>query len=195
MKARRDYRAEYRRRRRQARERGFRSVREMAAAKRPTSVQGFADLPDGARAARRAALQVVAFARLSEMPAEVAADELGVPIAAVHYWADEALGPTRNGKTMVKKADRLVRLRPLFLEGGHELEFVAIRGSNKAYDAVWVFDIQWRFVNGQADESELEQIRDVAFAGRTVESDPVELARVAAAGGFDPDDIYNALVA
>ena len=38
-----------------------------------------------------------------------------------------------------------------------------------------VFDIQWRYVNGQADESELDTIEGVRIGGRTVESDLMEL--------------------
>jgi hypothetical protein len=139
-------------------------------------------------------MRVIGFARMTGLPVEEAARELGVPTAIVRYWAGDALRPTREGRTSVRPGDRLPRLRPLILEGASELEFVVVRGSRKADDAVWVFDIQWRYVTGQADKSELEQIRGIRIAGRTVESDPDALARLAAAGAIDPDDVYSALL-
>jgi hypothetical protein len=193
---RRDYQAEYERRNERARALGFANeVERRKAPRHPGSTADFGRLPEPARVSRRDALRVVRFARMAELPVEAAADELGVPVAVVRYWAPGALRPTRQGRTPVRAGDRLPRLRPLVFEGESETEFVIVRGSRKADDAVWVFDIQWRYGNNQADESELEQIRGLRFAGRTVESDPAQLSRVAAGGGFDPDDVYSALLA
>jgi hypothetical protein len=79
--------------------------------------------------------------------------------------------------------------------GEDETTFVAVRGSRAADRAHAVYDVQWRYANGQADESELRRLEGVRIAGQQVEADPERLRYLAAAGALDPDDAYQALVA
>jgi hypothetical protein len=196
VKSGRDYRAEYGRRKRRARELGFGSVRELAAAKRPTRVEDFAALPEAARASRSNAMRAIRIARDEDMTIEDATLGLiGVPVSTVKFWAGDALQPTRNGKTLPTKGDRLLRLRPLIVEGGSELEFVAVRGSRAAARADRIFEVQWAYVHGEADETELDQISELRVAGRSVETNADRLAILAAAGAIEPDAVYAALVA
>jgi hypothetical protein len=110
------------------------------------------------------------------MTVEEAAAEAGVSMATVRYWAPEALEPKRRGRTLPTAGDKLTRLRPIVLEDESELTFLVVRGSRAADRADEVFDIQWRFANGHAAEAELERIRGVRIAGRTVETDPARAA-------------------
>jgi hypothetical protein len=73
--------------------------------------------------------------------------------------------------------------------------FVTVRGSRAADRADAVFDVQWRYAAGSADESELEQIENVRVDGQRIEADPERLRYLAAAGALDTDDAYQALVA
>lgn len=134
-------------------------------------------------------------ARLDRTTVEAAAAQAGVPMGDVRYWAGAALEPTRQGRTLPREGDRLLRLRPLLVEGESELVFVPVRGSRVADRADAVFDVQWRYVTGQADEAELDQIRGLRIAGRTVESSPDRLDYLARAGGLDADEVYRELVA
>ena len=109
----------------------------------------------------------------------------------VRYWAAEALEPTRRGRTLPREGDRMLRLRPLIVVDANELVFVTVRGSRAADRADQVFDIQWRYVNGQADESELDTIEGVRIGGRTVESDPDRLLYLARANALDALEAYR----
>jgi hypothetical protein len=129
------------------------------------------------------------------MTIEAAAREAGVDPAVVAYWVPEAIEPARKGWTLPNPGDRLLRLRPLLLEGEAEVEFVAVRGSRAADRADRVFDVQWRYANNQADESDLAQIAGIRIGGRRVEADPERIRYLAAAGALDTDDAYRALVA
>jgi hypothetical protein len=195
VRARRNYKLEYQRRRKRASELGFASDWQRRRAPRELkSPKDFALLSDRAREARSRALSVVHRARSERTTIEAAAAELGVPVASVRHWAGDALEPTRRGRTLPREGDRLLRLRPLLLEGESEVSFVPIRGSRAADRADAVFDVQWQYATGQADAAELEQIRGVRVAGRTVESDPVRLGYLARAGAMNTDEVYRELI-
>ncbi len=192
MARRRDYAAEYRRRSERARLLGFSGeAARRRAPRRLRHVSDFARLPENARESRSRALSVVHRARVERTTVEEQAAAAGVAMSEVHYWAAEALEPTRRGRTLPRDADRLLRLRPVILEGGNELTFVPVRGSRAADRADAVFDVQWRFARGEADESELSTIADVRIAGRAVESDPTRLEFLALAGAIDPVEAYR----
>jgi hypothetical protein len=165
------------------------------APRRLRSVGDFGRLPEAARQSRTDALRVVGRARRERTTIEAAARAMGVDPAVVAYWAPEAIEPARKGWTLPNPGDRLLRLRPLLLEGDAEVGFVAVRGSRAADRADRVFDVQWRYANGQADESELAAIDGVRVAGRRVEADPERIRYLAAAGALNPEDVYQALVA
>ena len=148
-----------------------------------------------ARQSRTDALSVLSRARHERTTIEAAAAAAGISPDIVGYWAPEALEPARQGWTLPRSADRVLRLRPLLLEGESEVTFVAVRGSRATDRADAVFDVQWRYANGHADEEELRQIEGVRIAGYRVESDPERLRYVSAGGGMDTDDAYEALVA
>lgn len=69
-----------------------------------------------------------------------------------------------------------------------------MRGSRAADRAHAVFDVQWRYANNQADESELAQIEGIRIGGQEVEANPERLYYLAAAGALDPEDPYRELV-
>lgn len=192
----RDFAVEYRRRQNRARKLGFGGESQRRKAPRKLrSAADFGRLPERARESRSRALSVVHQARLERTTIEAAAATAGVSIADVRYWAPEALEPTRQGRTLPRPGDRLLRLRPLLLQGDGEVTFVTVRGSRAADRADAVFDVQWRYAAGAADEAELERIEGVRIDGQRVEADPERLRYLAAAGALDTDDVYQALVA
>jgi transposase-like protein len=195
MARRRDYNAEYRRRQQRARQLGFSGYSaQRRAPRRLTSPADFSRLPETARESRSEAFRVVTLARRQKMTVEAAARELGVPMSTVRHWAREALEPQRQGLTLPREADRQLRLRPLLLEGESEVTFVAVRGSRAADRADEVFNLQWQYVTGNANAADLERIRAVRIAGRTVESDPDRLGYLARAGAIDIPEAYRAIV-
>jgi hypothetical protein len=147
-----------------------------------------------ARQSRTDALSVLGRARHERTTIEAAAAAAGISPDIVAYWAPEALEPARQGWTLPRPGDRLLRLRPMLLAGEDEVTFVAVRGSRAADRADLVFDVQWRYANNQADESDLQQIAGIRIAGQQVEADPERLRYLAAAGALDTDEAYRALV-
>ena len=84
-----------------------------------------------------------------------------------------------------------MRLYPIFLDGGDGVEFVEIRGSNAARRAQQIFDVQYRFIEGNASEDELRGIAGQKVAGRLVESDPERLTAIGEADGMDIVEAYR----
>jgi hypothetical protein len=191
----RDYAAEYRRRQELARERGFESYwQERRSPRRLLRSGDFSLLPYPVRDSRSKAERVIKLARAERITVEEAADRLHVPMQHVRYWMPEALRPTRRGKTLPTRGDRIARLRPVIFEGEDGSSFVTVRGSRATERADLVFDIQWRFIAGHAEEAELELIRGVRIAGRTVESDPDRLEYLGRARAIDVDEAYRDVV-
>ena len=191
----RDYRAEYRRRQERARLLGFTSYgQQRRAPRRLRRMSDFGRLPDAARESRTDALSVVRVARRDRIPIEDAAVQLGVSVEAVRWWAPDALTPSSGGRTFAKRGDRILRLRPVIVEGDSEVSFVTVRGSGAALGAEEAFDVQWRFITGQASEAELASIQGVRIGGQTVEADPDRLEAIAAAGGVDVPETYRGIL-
>jgi hypothetical protein len=191
----RDYKDEYRRRNERAQLLGFPS--ESARRKAPRRLRSLADvgrMPEGARASRSRVLGLVQRARAEVTTVEVQAELAGVWMWEVRYWAREALQPARLGETHPRAGDRILRLRPLVVDGEEEVTFVPVRGSRAAERADAVFDVQWRVANDLADESELDQIRGVRIAGQAVESDAERLHYLARAKALDTDEVYWGLL-
>jgi hypothetical protein len=175
-----------------ARRLGFPS--DAARRRAPRTLRKLADfrlLPEAARESRSRALSVVHQSRVFELWVEEAAAISGVRMWEVRYWAGEALQPSRRGHTLPREADRILRLRPLVVEGQDELVFVPIRGSRAADRADHVFDVQWRFVTGKADESELDTIRGIRIGGKTVKSDPDRLTYLGRLNALDTVEAYR----
>jgi len=190
----RDYRREYEERNRRAHERGFASYwKQRLAPRLPRRPADFGRLPEEARESRSAALGVVSRARDTGSSLEEAARELRVPMSVVRWWAPDAVGPTRHGRTFPTPADRLLRLRPVVVRG-KGLVFLPVRGSRQADLARAVWDVQWRFMHGEASVDELARVRDVRIAGEVVETDPDELERLGDSRRFDPDDPYREII-
>ena len=191
----RDYKAEYRRRQQRARARGFTGyAQQRRYSPKVRSKRDFARLPEGARSARTDALHVLRVARDRGISIEEAARIEHVPAQVVRWWAGDAVGPTRRGASRPRHGDRLLRLRPLFIEGSDRVEFVEIRGSNAARRADRILDVQARFMEGRASEAELDTIHGQRVAGYVVESDPGRLAAIAEAGNADIVEAYREVV-
>jgi hypothetical protein len=191
MARRRDYAREYARAVSRARDRGFGSVREMLQAPRlPRHPEHFGQIPPDARQSRAAAAAAIHLSRETGRPLELTAQ--GITVGTVRYWFPDAVGSTRRGLTRPTKADRHTRLRPLAVEG--EVAFLPIHGSRQANRAFDIFGTQWRFIHGKANEAELEQFQGARIAGRTVETDPAVLERLASAGQFRIDELYRDLI-
>lgn len=77
----------------------------------------------------------------------------------------------------------------LYVEG--DLDFVVVGGSDEAAEAEQVFDVQWAFINGQADRRELEPFEGRWIGGRLVEADPEILIEIGERGEADPIDRYR----
>jgi hypothetical protein len=160
----------------------------------PRSLAQYGRLPEQARLSRSRALGLVQRARQEGTTLEEQAERAGVWMWEVRYWAREALRPTRRGETRPRAGDRMLRLRPIVVEGDEEVSFVPVRGSRAADRADLVWQVQWDVANDLADESELDQIRGMRIAGRTVESDPDRLHYLARAQALGTDDVYRGLL-
>jgi hypothetical protein len=195
-KRKRDYKAEYRRRQELARQRGFSGYWQQRTT--PRRLRGEGDLrrlPEKARDGRRDALSVIHLARETGVSVEVAAELRGVPMQRVRWYAKDALGPTRNGRTMPTRADRIPRLRPVFVEGEDRAVFVTVRGSRAADRLADAFDVQWRYLHGDATDAEVRSLAGLRAGGHRVEADPRRLDVIGALGEPNPDEVYRELVA
>jgi hypothetical protein len=188
----RDYKAEYGARQQRARARGFSGYRQQRRFS-PTirNTTQLARLPETARATRSDALHVLQVARENKLSIEDAARREQVPVEVVRYRTADALKPRRAGRTVPERGDRLFRLRPIVLAGGPGVEFVEVRGSHAARRAQRAFDVQYRYIEGNASESELADIAGVTVAGRVVEADPGRLQSLAEAGEIDLAETYR----
>jgi hypothetical protein len=92
------------------------------------------------------------------------------------------------------RGDRLLRLRPIILEDAPGVDFIESRGSAATQRVEEAFDLQWAFITGRIDVSELSRLRGVRAAGRSVEADPERLREIAAAGGVDVPEAYRAVL-
>jgi hypothetical protein len=195
MPRRRDYAAEYRRRQQCARERGFSSYWEQRQApRRLRSARDLDRLPEAALESRTDAFRVLRLARERGISVEDAACQLGVSPSLVRWWLPEALQPTRDGRTLPTKGDRIVRARLLFVDidaGESELTWVTVRGPREADRAHGAFDVQWRFLAGRASEGELRGLRGLRIGGHSATWDPDRLEGAGRAG-VDVPEAYRA---
>jgi hypothetical protein len=88
----------------------------------------------------------------------------------------------------------MLRVLPLILGGEDKVAFVAIRGSHAAARAQRIFDVQYRFIEGDASLDELENIAGLKVAGLVVESDPDRLEQLADRGDVDVVEAYRELL-
>jgi hypothetical protein len=156
------------------------------------SLQDLLSLSEFDREERTLALRALRIARDEGISIEVAANEVGTDIEAVKRWAGEALRPVRHGYTLPTETDRIVRFKPLAVEG--EVDLVAVVGPDEAALADEVFDVQWRYINGEATPDELRRYQGVRVAGRMVEVDPATLDRLALGDQFDIEELYRELL-
>ncbi len=112
----------------------------------------------------------------------------------VRWFARDALGATKGGATLPTKADRLTRVRPVYVEGSDQAEFVTVRGSRAADRVEAVFDVQWRYLHGDATPGEVRALSGKRAGGRAVEADPDRLDTIGALGDANPDEVYRELV-
>jgi hypothetical protein len=91
---------------------------------------------------------------------------------------------------MADQPSKRSRLRPVFLEGEDGVTFipVPIRSQQRTQR---IFDVQYRFIEGKATETDLAQIAGQKVAGKTVETDPKRLERIADAGDADLIEAYR----
>jgi hypothetical protein len=194
MAGKRDYKAEYQRRQELAQRRGFASYwKERNTPRTLRSERDFERLPEKARERRTDALSVIHVARRERIPVETAARRLGVSMDTVTWYAGDALGATRGGKTRVKRGDRIMRVRFFLPDGADRVEAVWVRGSRVAADADAILDVQSAFIRGDASPAELDALGRLHPGGRHPETDPTRLEAVAAAGGFDIAEVYREL--
>jgi hypothetical protein len=191
----RDHRAAYARRNRLARERGFRSYAQQRRftrdLKAPTDL---GRLPQPARDRRAVALDVLNLARREHLTAEEAAGRLDVPMSAVVWWGAPALEPRRQSRTAVKKADRMLRLHPLIVNG--EVTFVTTRGSRAATQARAAFRAQRAYLDNEPGAAQaLAKLRGVRVGGELVETDTTVIGEIGRRGDLgDIADNYRALL-
>ncbi len=125
---------------------------------------------------------------------EQAAGLTGVPMV-VRWYAADALQPTRGGRTLPTKSDRLQRLRPVYVEGETAPQFVTARGSRDAGRLDDAFDVQWRYLHGEACDAEVRALSGQRAGSGRVEADPRRLDAIGALGEPNPDEVYRELVA
>jgi hypothetical protein len=93
---------------------------------------------------------------------------------------------------MSKREDaRRSWMRPLFLVGEDAVNFIEVRGVRARQEAQRIFDVQYRFIEGDATVADLESLAGRRIAGRTVEADPLRLEQIADAGDADIPEAYR----
>ena len=175
---------------------GFVSPREMEQApRRPRTTAELMRLSAEARAVRADASSAVALARRRGVSLDDATFEVGVSIQAVMWWFPDAIGerPERGvaRRLMPTAADAGLRLRPVAVDD--QVTFVPALGSVAADRLASIFDVQWRWIQGRASESELAQLPATLGSGRRVVRDPAKLDELARQGAFDLADVYREL--
>ena len=120
---------------------------------------------------------------------ESVAAELGVPMSAVRWWGDEALGQRHRGRTPVSNRD-IARLRfVMFEETG--IAPVAARGW-KRREAERILDIQWRALEGRTTTpEEMRWLKGRKFNGRPVADDMDKLRELGRRRLVDPGEWYR----
>lgn len=187
MARRRDYARERARRDQLANQRGFGSYAEQRRfVRRPRSPEQLIALPERAQEVRKDPTAVLDRAR-GRRDVEAVASDVGVPIAAVRWWGDEALGKTKRGRTPVTGRD-IARLRFVIFEEG--VEPVAVRGW-KRREVERIFDIQWRALSGGATQDELRGLRGRKVGGRSIVDDIAQLRELGRRGLVDPGEWYR----
>jgi hypothetical protein len=162
--------------------------------RKPRGQQDLRLLSEEARQSRRDALSVIHLSRETGIPVEAAAKVRGVSMQTVRWWAADAVGKTQRGRTMPTLHDRLMRLRPIILEGGDGVEFVPTSHSRKADQIASDFAVQYRYIHGDATEDEVRALSGHRAAARLVESDPDRLDRIGSLGGLNVEGVYRELV-
>ena len=109
--------------------------------------------------------------------------------ASTRAWRPSAGG----SKTHSDRAGKVERGRTFI--SGDERVFVAVHGSEAGKRAEDANALQWQYVHGRADASQLERLRGMRIGSRLVQADPDELFEVARRGEFDPDELYRELTA
>jgi|tagenome__1003787_1003787.scaffolds.fasta_scaffold20984323_3 hypothetical protein len=187
MPRRRDYEHERSRADQLASERGFANRAEQRRyARRPRSSKELIALPDRAQDVRKDVTRVLDLGR-GRRDVESAAAELDVPMSAVRWWGDEALGRKHAGRTQVSRRD-IARLRFVILDDG--VQPVAVRGW-KRLETERIFDVQWRALSGQASAEELRWLQGRTVAGRRVVDDEERLRELGRRGVVDPGEWYR----
>jgi hypothetical protein len=82
-------------------------------------------------------------------------------------------------------------MRPVFLEDEDAVTFIEVRGVRARQAARRIFDVQYRFIEGDATVADLQSIAGQKVAGRTVEADPLRLETIADAGDADIPEAYR----
>lgn len=189
----RDNKSTYLRRNQLARQRGFKSYAQQRRHNRvPTTESQLRDLPDDARAGRAEALDVINAARRQGVSVVQAAADRRVPLASVVWWGAPALEAPRSKSPGLRKADRLLRVHPLIIDG--ELQIVTTRGSNAARTAQNALRVQRAFLDGEPGAREaLVRLAGVQVGGHVVETDPDVLEEIGRRGELgDIGEMYRA---
>jgi|HubBroStandDraft_6_1064221.scaffolds.fasta_scaffold103262_3 hypothetical protein len=102
----------------------------------------------------------------------------------------------QNAARVVSKREeaKRSRMRPLFLVDEDAVVFIEVRGVRARQQAERIFDVQYRFIEGDAKVAELEGIAERKVAGRTVEADPLRLEQIADAGDADIPEAYREML-
>src|SRR3954463_12685618 len=162
MPRRRDYEHERSRADQLASERGFANRAEQRRyARRPRSSKELIALPDRAQDVRKDVTRVLDLGR-GRRDVESAAAELDVPMSAVRWGGDEALGRKHAGHTQAPRRD-IALLRFVILEDG--VQPVAVRGW-KRLEAERIFDVQWRGRSRPGRGREVPGVHGRTAAGR-----------------------------
>lgn len=189
----RNHKAAYVRRNQLARQRGFRSYAEQRRYSRAVATESeLRRLPETARERRAEALDVIEAARRDRLPVRQAAADRSVSLSAVMWWGEAAFEAPRSNEPRLVPADRLLRARPLVVDG--ELRIITTRGSNAARKAQQALRLQRANLEGEPGAAKaLSKLAGQRVGGHRIETDLHVLDEIGRRGELgDIAEMYRA---
>lgn len=186
----RDYRAEYRARKVRGESLGFTLKQSTGHAPKPAvkTKKQLESLTAKQQDVREKVLDALALSRRSGVPLDQAARSSGTNMAAVKFYASDAIEKT-NGEWKPKRSDRLVR-RMRTIGRGIGPTTVEVRSSKQATTLARYSNAVRQYLTGSGDDSLLTPFQGVVIGGVELETDVNVLLALANRGQLVFEAIY-----